>query len=85
MVEELTGGTRIVYHAKGYDKEPIEIDFTPPFRRIDMIPELEKVANLSIPEDLASEEANKYLSTKISDVHPLKQQHVCWIKHYFCL
>nr|GEZ79818.1 hypothetical protein [Tanacetum cinerariifolium] len=31
------------------------------FRRIDMIPELEKIANLSIPKDLASEEANKYL------------------------
>nr|GEY77890.1 mRNA-capping enzyme-like isoform X2 [Tanacetum cinerariifolium] len=27
-----------------------------------MIPELEKVANLSIPEDLASEEANKYFA-----------------------
>nr|GFB68029.1 lysine--tRNA ligase, cytoplasmic-like [Tanacetum cinerariifolium] len=50
------------HRRKRYDKEPIEIDFTPPFRRIDMIPELEKVANLSIPEDLASEEANKYLA-----------------------
>ncbi|KAJ4893394.1 Lysine--tRNA ligase [Raphanus sativus] len=61
MVKELTGGYKIKYHANGYDKEPIEIDFTPPFRRIEMIGELEKVANLSIPKDLASEEANKYL------------------------
>nr|GEY18527.1 lysine--tRNA ligase, cytoplasmic-like [Tanacetum cinerariifolium] len=45
-----------------YDKEPIEIDFEPHFRQIDMIPELEKIANLSIPEDPASEEANKYLA-----------------------
>ncbi|KAL0676019.1 hypothetical protein Bca4012_004000 [Brassica carinata] len=30
-------------------------------RRIEMIGELEKVANLNIPKDLASEEANKYL------------------------
>ncbi|GJR61526.1 lysine--tRNA ligase [Tanacetum coccineum] len=62
MVKKLTGGYKIVYHANGYDKEPIEIDFTPPFRQIDMIPELEKIANLSIPKDLASEEANKYLA-----------------------
>nr|GEU61146.1 lysine--tRNA ligase, cytoplasmic-like [Tanacetum cinerariifolium] len=58
----LSGGYKIVYHANGYDKEPIEIDFEPPFRRIDMIPELEKIANLSIPKDLASEEANKYVA-----------------------
>ncbi|CAO2821655.1 unnamed protein product [Amaranthus hypochondriacus] len=61
MVKELTGGYVIKYHANGLDKEPIEIDFTPPFRRIDMLEELEKMANLSIPKDLASEEANKYL------------------------
>ncbi|KAJ0263832.1 hypothetical protein HA466_0022870 [Hirschfeldia incana] len=61
MVKELTGGYKIKYHANGYDKEPIEIDFTPPFRRIEMIGELEKVANLNMPKDLASEEANKYL------------------------
>ncbi|KAG7601384.1 Aminoacyl-tRNA synthetase class II (D/K/N) [Arabidopsis thaliana x Arabidopsis arenosa] len=61
MVKKLTGGYKIKYHANGYDKEPIEIDFTPPFRRIDMIVDLEKMANLNIPKDLASEEANKYL------------------------
>ncbi|XP_076933082.1 lysine--tRNA ligase-like [Bidens hawaiensis] len=62
MVEELTGGYKIKYHANGLDNDPIEIDFTPPFRRIDMIEELEKIANLNIPKDLASNEANKYLA-----------------------
>ncbi|KAF3453300.1 hypothetical protein FNV43_RR03740 [Rhamnella rubrinervis] len=61
MVKELTGGYKIKYHSNGLDKEPIEIDFTPPFRRIDMIEELDKMANLSIPKDLSSDEANKYL------------------------
>ncbi|KAJ8559823.1 hypothetical protein K7X08_003881 [Anisodus acutangulus] len=61
MVKELTGGYIIKYHAKGLESEPIEIDFTPPFRRIDMIEELEKVANLNIPKDLSSDETNKYL------------------------
>lgn len=62
MVKELTGGYKIKYHANGLDNDPIEIDFTPPFRRIDMIGELEKIANLSIPKDLAGDEANKYLA-----------------------
>ncbi|KAK4792802.1 hypothetical protein SAY86_023237 [Trapa natans] len=61
MVKELTGGYKIKYHANGLDKEPIEIDFTPPFRRIDMVEELEKAAGLNIPKDFSSEEANKYL------------------------
>ncbi|WOK97026.1 lysine--tRNA ligase isoform X1 [Canna indica] len=61
MVKALTGGYKIKYHAKGVDNDPIEIDFTPPFRRIDMIEELEKAANLNIPKDLSSEETNKYL------------------------
>lgn len=30
-------------------------------RRIDMIEELEKMANLNIPKDFSSDEANKYL------------------------
>ncbi|KAJ8480332.1 hypothetical protein OPV22_024059 [Ensete ventricosum] len=62
MVKSLTGGYKIKYHANGVDKDPIEIDFTPPFRRIDMIEGLETMANLSIPKDLSSEAANKYLS-----------------------
>lgn len=61
MVKEITGGYKIKYHANGPEKDPIEIDFTPPFRRIDMIDELEKLANLNIPKDLASDEANCYL------------------------
>ncbi|XP_019087544.1 PREDICTED: lysine--tRNA ligase, cytoplasmic-like [Camelina sativa] len=69
MVKELTGGYKIKYHANGYDKDPIEIDFTPPFRRIEMIGELEKVANLNIPKDLASEEANKYLVDACARLH----------------
>eukprot|EP00252_Welwitschia_mirabilis_P025798 TRINITY_DN8206_c0_g2_i1.p1 TRINITY_DN8206_c0_g2~~TRINITY_DN8206_c0_g2_i1.p1 ORF type:complete len:666 (+),score=154.91 TRINITY_DN8206_c0_g2_i1:21-2018(+) len=61
MVKELTGNYKIKYHSNGADKDPIEIDFTPPFRRIDMIEGLEEAAGLSIPKDLSSDEANKYL------------------------
>lgn len=62
IVYQLTNGSyKIQYHSNGVDKDPIEIDFTPPFRRIDMIEELESMAGLSITKDLASEEANEYL------------------------
>ncbi|KAK1399804.1 Lysine--tRNA ligase [Heracleum sosnowskyi] len=62
LVKELTGGYKVRYHANGLENEAIEIDFTPPFRRIDMIEDLEKMAGLNIPKDLASDEANKYLA-----------------------
>nr|XP_043617557.1 lysine--tRNA ligase, cytoplasmic-like [Erigeron canadensis] len=62
MVKELTGGYKVTYHANGYDNLPIEIDFTPPFRRISMIEELEKMANLSLPKDIESEEARQCLA-----------------------
>ncbi|KAK4783522.1 hypothetical protein SAY86_007896 [Trapa natans] len=61
MVKEITGDYKIKYHANGLENDPIEIDFTPPFRRIDMVEELEKVAGLNIPRNFSSEEANKYL------------------------
>ncbi|GKD89717.1 lysine--tRNA ligase, partial [Tanacetum coccineum] len=38
MVKELTGGSCIIkHHSNGYENEPIEIDFTPPFRRFDIV------------------------------------------------
>ncbi|KAK8512173.1 hypothetical protein V6N12_031900 [Hibiscus sabdariffa] len=61
MVKELTGSYKIKYHGNGFDSEPIEIDFTPPFRRIDLIEELESRANLCIPKDLSTETANRFL------------------------
>ncbi|XP_050372453.1 lysine--tRNA ligase-like [Argentina anserina] len=62
VVKEITGGYKVMYHSNGLDKEPIAIDFTPPFRRIDMVEELNKMANLNInPKDLSSVEVNTYL------------------------
>ncbi|KAF3630427.1 hypothetical protein FXO38_27160 [Capsicum annuum] len=57
MVKELTGCYKIRYHANG----PIEIDFTPPFKKSNILLELEKGAKFSIPRDLFGQYANKYL------------------------
>jgi lysyl-tRNA synthetase class 2 len=49
MVKSITGGYKVMYHSEGADKEPWEVDFTPPWRRIDMIPDLEKCLGTKLP------------------------------------
>ncbi|MCO5603034.1 hypothetical protein L7F22_057177 [Adiantum nelumboides] len=61
MVKRITGGYKLTYHSDGYERDPIIIDFTPPFRRIDMMEGLKEFGGLTIPKDLSSEEANIYL------------------------
>lgn len=41
--------------------QAIEIDFTPPFRRISMCAGLEEALNVKLPADLDSEEARLFL------------------------
>ncbi|KAJ1981771.1 lysyl-tRNA synthetase [Dimargaris verticillata] len=42
MVKQITGGYQVTYHPNGPGTEPMTIDFTPPFKRVNMIEELEK-------------------------------------------
>ena len=43
----------VTYHPNATDPEnlgePLTVDFTPPFRRVRMIPDLEKVLNVKLP------------------------------------
>ncbi|CAH2070536.1 unnamed protein product [Thlaspi arvense] len=50
--------------------DQIEIDFTPPFRRIKMIGELENVANLNIPKDLAKKLTTCWRILEVTCVNP---------------
>jgi len=62
MVKEITGGYKIRYHANGHDKDPVEIDFTPPFKRYSMLETLEKEQGIKLSDkDLASEETRLFL------------------------
>jgi lysyl-tRNA synthetase class 2 len=60
MVKEIHGSYKIKYHPNGKEgkdgqpAEEIEIDFTPPFRRIPMIAGLEELSGLTIPKDLTA-------------------------------
>ncbi|KAG0043266.1 lysyl-tRNA synthetase, partial [Gryganskiella cystojenkinii] len=49
MVKAITGTTKITYHPQGKDGPAMEIDFTPPFRRINMIEYLEEKLNVKFP------------------------------------
>lgn len=49
LVKQLFGTYKISYHMNGPDQAPVEIDFTPPFRRFDLIGDLEKATNEKFP------------------------------------
>ena len=63
MVKHIHGSYKVQYQPDGPDGKTWDIDFTPPFRRLDMIPELEKVLGVKLPDPdtLESEEAMKLL------------------------
>lgn len=64
MVKSLTGSYKVTYHPDGPDGEALELDFTPPFRRVRMIPDLEKALGVSLPapDKLNTPEATTLLS-----------------------
>merc|ERR1712002_1167692 len=65
MVKSIFGSYRVTYHPDYVDNEnkgePVEVDFTPPFKRVSMIEELQKTLGVKFPDfDLLSEEAREY-------------------------
>lgn len=63
MVKSIHGSYKITYHPDGAEGEAVEIDFTPPFKRIPMMQALEKALNAKLPsaDTLGTPEANKIL------------------------
>jgi len=63
LVKEVCGDYKIkISQEENELNKETEIDFTPPFKRIDMISELEKKTNCIFPTDFYTGEANKFLS-----------------------
>lgn len=63
LVKRLNNGSyKLQYHRNGREKEAIEIDFEPPFARIEYIPALEAALQVTFPRDLSSPEAFAFLS-----------------------
>jgi len=63
MVLSIHGTYKIWYHRQG-DAEATLVDFTPPFKRISMISELERILDAKIPFPLESDEANAFLKAQ---------------------
>lgn len=68
LVKEVTGDYVITYHPEGRDGRAVQIDFTPPFKRISMVSGLEERLrvklgdpNFSIPQDFESESTRQFL------------------------
>jgi len=61
MVLNIKGSYKIEYHADGPDKPPVEIDFTPPWRRISMVEEIEKNTGEKISRDFENPETVAHL------------------------
>lgn len=64
MVMKLFGKYQIQYHPQGPEGPVLDIDFTPPFRRLDMIQTLEEKLDCTFPpgDQLHTAETNKFLS-----------------------
>ncbi|CAG8513584.1 988_t:CDS:2 [Funneliformis mosseae] len=63
MVKSITGDYKVVYHPHGPEGEAMNIDFTPPFKRINMIEALEEKLGVKFPpaSELHTEETAKFL------------------------
>merc|ERR1711931_46602 len=64
MVKSIFGKYQVTYHPDADENgkgEPVEVDFSPPFRRVDMLEELQRVLEVKFPDiDLGTEEARQY-------------------------
>lgn len=66
MVKEITGSYKIKHHPQGPGTdEVVEIDFTPPWKRVPMLETLEQKLGVTLPKDLASQEANDFFKELI--------------------
>jgi len=71
LVYHLTGGYKLKYHPEGKEGPEMELNFEAPWKRFNMIEELEKQLDVKFPsgDKLDSDETNKFLRdlcTKVS-------------------
>ena len=60
LMENIHGKMQLDYLQYGRD-EPVTIDFTPPFKRIDIVPALEEKLGVCLPENMGTEKARQIL------------------------
>ncbi|XP_041047760.1 lysine--tRNA ligase isoform X1 [Carcharodon carcharias] len=62
MVKHITGSYKIIYHPDGPEGQSYEIDFTPPFKRVSLATDLEKIVGVKFPppDQYETEETRKF-------------------------
>ncbi|XP_014668686.1 PREDICTED: lysine--tRNA ligase-like [Priapulus caudatus] len=63
MVKSIFGTYKVVLHPDGPEGRAVEVDYTPPFRRISMLPAIEKALSVKLPpyDQLNTPETNQML------------------------
>ncbi|CDI75205.1 lysyl-tRNA synthetase, putative [Eimeria praecox] len=56
MVMAIHGTYKIPFHPEGPNGPVVELDFTPPYRRLSLVEEIEKQANVTLPRPLDGDE-----------------------------
>lgn len=69
MVKEITGDYKVTYHPDGPEGEALTLDFARPWKRINMIEELEKIFNVKFPpgDELHTAETGEFLKKLLKD------------------
>eukprot|EP00003_Mantamonas_plastica_P031190 TRINITY_DN7_c0_g2_i1.p1 TRINITY_DN7_c0_g2~~TRINITY_DN7_c0_g2_i1.p1 ORF type:complete len:650 (+),score=262.47 TRINITY_DN7_c0_g2_i1:153-1952(+) len=60
IVEKIQGSLQFDYQPHN-SEETLKLDFSRPWKRIDIVPALEEICGEKFPDDLGSDEANKFL------------------------
>jgi lysyl-tRNA synthetase class 2 len=73
MVKSICGTYKIKYHPDGPDAPPVEVDFTPPFKRIPMLAGIEERGGFKVPRPLESDGAcwaqGRARAVRLCDTH----------------
>lgn len=69
MVKEITGSYKVEYHPEGPQGKALEIDFSRPWKRLDMIETLEERLNVKFPpgDQLHTDETNQFFRKVLAD------------------
>lgn len=69
MVKEITGSYKIEYHPDGPEGKALELDFSRPWKRVDMMKGLEEALNVKFPpgDELHTDETNQFLRKVLKD------------------
>lgn len=69
MVKAITGDYKVTYHPDGPEGEALTLDWSRPWKRVNMIEELEKIYNVKFPagDELHTEETGRFLKQILID------------------